>query len=59
MERDIDYYRRRLAQELTAAEDADSGIAEQRHRDLAHLYGEKLDSLGDSAAGARELRHAA
>jgi hypothetical protein len=46
MERASDYYRRRFADEVSAAERAGSAIAEERHRQLAFLYSCKLKSLG-------------
>jgi hypothetical protein len=46
MERASDYYRRRLADEIFAAEMARSPIAGERHRELAFLYSCKLKSLG-------------
>jgi len=59
MERDRDYYRRRFAEELVAAERSSSIEAEQCHRQLAFLYARMLSALEVRAArlaASRALR---
>jgi hypothetical protein len=50
MEADRIYYRRRLADEMSAAESSSSTVAEACHRRLAALYAQKLKSLGAMSA---------
>jgi hypothetical protein len=50
MQEASDYYRRRLADEISAAENARSVIAKDRHRQLALLYSVKLKSLARDEA---------
>jgi hypothetical protein len=42
---DFAYYRKRAAEEVAAAESADSAQAADAHRQLAHFYSEMIERL--------------
>ncbi len=44
---DTEYYRRRITEELAAAEQSQSEAAEQCHRRLAQAYSRKLAELAE------------
>ena len=50
MESDLQYYRRRFADELTAAERAQSAAAEGCHRRLALIYSQRLSDIEDACS---------
>ncbi len=45
MAADAEYYRYRMAEELSAADNSRSAAAEQCHRQLADAYSERLAAL--------------
>ena len=50
MAADVDYYRYRLAEELSAAQNSRSAAAEECHRKLAEAYSRKLATLQQEQA---------
>lgn len=52
MEPDSVYYRRRLDDELRAAQHSSSIAAEERHRQMAILYAAKLRQYGERVSVA-------
>lgn len=45
MAADAEYYRNRIAEEISAAQNSRSAAAERCHRELAKAYSEKLAAL--------------
>ena len=46
MTADVEYYRSRMAEELSAASTSGSAAAKQCHRELAEAYLRRLEALG-------------
>jgi hypothetical protein len=55
MRDDFVYYRRRAAEEKTAADRASSLVAARAHKQIAERYAELAESRGESSLGEPQL----